>query len=554
LEAFLPALNTLGVDCATDINELSDADLIGVGMRELHIRRLRDALARYHREMGADERTSMSDPVNGSENTASLDTSAAAAEIAKAVTGVAGLMQSYEWEEYSTADGFLYYHCPGTNATQWLRPYSKSIRSIALRAAEKAAAEAIIEERVASAVSAAVQARERERLEAAPAPAPTVAQQSKAEENIQEPVNEQPVAEEHAEAASRVISQKPVAARFVDKPSPGSTSSSVVSGSPSPSQRSSVIVNAHNPSVWRATWGEVFGPSSDQSAASASADGEAPLARNVESSAPPADSNLSVHTGRRNSRVRAGSISGASEAHMSHGNKHDLSPGRDSQSVLSHTTRYTAADYPEVFENLPSMSESTKDAIVRAYSVANPRKMGYADSRPDVRPAPLMRIGPEQDALHMSLPASATSAPGAQGKSMATWASQLRSHLYSPRSDPNAPQTGDGIKKMWNSGGLAPSEVVPGYSYRHASVMSIYDKQGSVYDRLTDVRGYTGTHRHRFDETTGSGRGLAGKDPQSGIDYSYMLSTVHSDPKMGAMTLPMPFHHGVHGAGNSGKK
>ena len=221
---------------------------------------------------------------------------------------------------------------------------------------------------------------------------------------------------------------------------------------------------------------------------------------------------------------------------------------------MSHTTRYTAADYPEVFENLPSMSESTKDAIVRAYSVANPRKMGYADSRPDVRPAPLMRIGPEQDALHMSLPASTTSAPGAQGKSMATWASQLRSHLYSPRSDPNAPQTGDGMKKMWNSGGLAPSEVVPGYSYRHASVMSIYDKQGSVYDRLTDVRGYTGTHRHRFDETTGSGRGLAGKDPQSGIDYSYMLSTVHSDPKMGAMPLPMPFHHGVHGPGSSGKK
>ena len=35
--------------------------------------------------------------------------------------------------------------------------------------------------------------------------------------------------------------------------------------------------------------------------------------------------------------------------------------------------------------------------------------------------------------------------------------------------------------------------------------------QGDIYDRLTDTSGYTGSHKHRFDET-GRGKGLQGRD------------------------------------------
>jgi hypothetical protein len=37
---------------------------------------------------------------------------------------------------------------------------------------------------------------------------------------------------------------------------------------------------------------------------------------------------------------------------------------------------------------------------------------------------------------------------------------------------------------------------------------------GSVYDRLTDSKQYTGTHKHRFD-ADGKGRGVAGRDNAS---------------------------------------
>ena len=35
--------------------------------------------------------------------------------------------------------------------------------------------------------------------------------------------------------------------------------------------------------------------------------------------------------------------------------------------------------------------------------------------------------------------------------------------------------------------------------------------QGDIYDRLTDTSGYTGSHKHRFDET-GRGKGVQGRD------------------------------------------
>jgi hypothetical protein len=36
--------------------------------------------------------------------------------------------------------------------------------------------------------------------------------------------------------------------------------------------------------------------------------------------------------------------------------------------------------------------------------------------------------------------------------------------------------------------------------------------QGNIFDKLTDVRQYTGAHKARFDPTTGQGRGLEGRD------------------------------------------
>ena len=39
----------------------------------------------------------------------------------------------------------------------------------------------------------------------------------------------------------------------------------------------------------------------------------------------------------------------------------------------------------------------------------------------------------------------------------------------------------------------------------------LHEGRGNIFDRLTDTSQYTGTHKHRFDET-GHGRGLDGRD------------------------------------------
>lgn len=44
---------------------------------------------------------------------------------------------------------------------------------------------------------------------------------------------------------------------------------------------------------------------------------------------------------------------------------------------------------------------------------------------------------------------------------------------------------------------------------------------GSVFDRLTDVKGYTSTHKERFN-ADGSGKGLAGRDTETKISLSNM--------------------------------
>jgi hypothetical protein len=41
------------------------------------------------------------------------------------------------------------------------------------------------------------------------------------------------------------------------------------------------------------------------------------------------------------------------------------------------------------------------------------------------------------------------------------------------------------------------------------------DTEGTIFARLTDSRLYTGHHKHRFDPSTGEGRGLSGRDSLS---------------------------------------
>jgi len=93
------------------------------------------------------------------------------------------------------------------------------------------------------------------------------------------------------------------------------------------------------------------------------------------------------------------------------------------------------------------------------------------------------------------------------------------------------------VKRSWGGHAVAPSEAVVGYAYRHAAATSLYADAGDVYDRLTDVRGYTGTHRHRFD-TDGRGLGLAGRE--NSYDYAAMVESVTVETAKGAPVLPSP--------------
>ena len=67
----------------------------------------------------------------------------------------------------------------------------------------------------------------------------------------------------------------------------------------------------------------------------------------------------------------------------------------------------------------------------------------------------------------------------------------------------------------------APAESATGsYAYGHKAAAARAAGAGSVFDRLTDTRGYTGTHKHRFD-SGGRGRGLRGRD-SSDVDYEWV--------------------------------
>lgn len=202
--------------------------------------------------------------------------------------------------------------------------------------------------------------------------------------------------------------------------------------------------------------------------------------------------------------------------------------------------------YADVFSEMPQMDEATMEILARSHAIANPRRMGYSDPRPDVRPLSSM-TGVTDD--HRAERLQFAGSRGAGGKAFAEFASGLRAHLYAPRLDPNTPRTGSEVQEHWGSSGQAPSQVATGYAYRHAAALSRWAGQGSVYDRLTDHRGFTGTHKHRFDGD-GRGTGLAGRD--GAIDVAWTKDSI-PEQGQGAPFLTDHLRSGYGGAATSGK-
>ena len=165
--------------------------------------------------------------------------------------------------------------------------------------------------------------------------------------------------------------------------------------------------------------------------------------------------------------------------------------------------------YADVFAELPMMDSATMEIIARSHSIANSRVMGYADPRPDLRPNSHFGVHADHAGSKLHL---ATAVRGQGGRSIQEFANGLRHMLYAPSTDPYTPRTAlEMTSHFGKSDSVAPSSAVTGYAYRHAAAVSRWAGQGTVIDRLTDTRGYTGAHKHRFD-ADGRGKGIAGRD------------------------------------------
>ena len=115
------------------------------------------------------------------------------------------------------------------------------------------------------------------------------------------------------------------------------------------------------------------------------------------------------------------------------------------------------------------------------------------------------------------------------------WSSSLRGGPSKKDAHAKAPTTREAYKQLlsltvYESGSDGPNPRSPGEGYvnnhsprqptpaNHAEAAApsggkrkVRKKKMTVFDRLTDVRSYTGTHRERFDES-GHGRGLVGRE------------------------------------------
>jgi hypothetical protein len=128
----------------------------------------------------------------------------------------------------------------------------------------------------------------------------------------------------------------------------------------------------------------------------------------------------------------------------------------------------------------------------------------------------------------------------------------------SPSSSRSPSPTGRTAPRLRPDGGSAraQSDVSVGYGYRHAAAASALQGLGTVFDRLTDVRGFTGTHRERF-RNDGTGRGLEGRDGATDYDYvreQHMgkgTGRRETDPQTGKVIEPLADaipHHQVFNA------
>jgi hypothetical protein len=508
----------------------------------------------------------------------------------------------YEWEEYATQDGFLYYNNPRTGETQWLKPFSKAIRTIAVRAREQAALAASVDQRVQAALqkskraAEAVAAAERTRLESQlPMPHQLNASASAPDTSS---VSAEPVASKR-QSVSAPLSPANLPASFQPRmPQPhaalrrgggvsdsaasaaaaglaavlaaaegtGSTSADAVQAMATAALRMMEEINNAAQSPPRQTGhtqGEMRRQGSPQSSAPihvvraqpGGPSGTRRIAAQPASHGPrqhqaqpkrqqPAASQLRYLAAQQDSIYggsQLGSSGGRDRAQLL-GEEEALHDGLDGgASVLSRHS--LATTYRDMFEELPAlMDERTQHIMARSFSFAPQRRVGYADARPDVRPrgiaagtllapAPLgeggeftaaTAPGGAANALTLSAPITKS---GFAGKADAVFMSQLRSNLYTPKTD----------QEILALGNPLPSDAVVGYAYRHAAATSQYCNAGDVYDRLTDIRGYTGSHKHRFDQD-GRGLGLAGRE--NSIDYKWLVNSIQVEPSKGAPVLP----------------
>jgi hypothetical protein len=100
--------------------------------------------------------------------------------------------------------------------------------------------------------------------------------------------------------------------------------------------------------------------------------------------------------------------------------------------------------------------------------------------------------------------------------------SESNSPKKSPAKSPSvkSPSASSGVSSAAGSNLASPSMKSPSSSG---------GKHKSIFDKLTDTSLYTGAHKHRFD-ATGRGRGMAGRDAASGIEYGggavHSISTI----------------------------
>lgn len=151
---------------------------------------------------------------------------------------------------------------------------------------------------------------------------------------------------------------------------------------------------------------------------------------------------------------------------------------------------------PEVLalEDLPSMTPATKKVLLGAH--ASTKREGYATSTRALDLGTLRAMQLSQDHKLVGVP----SGYGAAGKTTALFSSMIQRGAPVPQGRPG--------ERVWLSQSEDPrsaSQTAPGYAYKHAT------RSAGVFQRLTDVRGFTGAHRLRFDES-GRGKGLFGRD------------------------------------------